>query len=46
MYKEDQVMAKGGYQDCNMPNQNFKKSRHEDNNGYTLFTLHTKSAAE
>ena len=46
MYKEDQVMAKGGCQDCNMPNQTFKKCRNEDNKGYTLFTLHPKSATE
>ena len=46
MCKEDEVTAKEGCQDCNMPNQNFKTCRHEDIKGYTLFNFHPKSATE
>jgi hypothetical protein len=46
MYKEDQVMAKRGCQDCNMPNQILKKYKPKDIKHYALYTLHPKSATD
>jgi hypothetical protein len=46
MYEEDQVTPKGGCQDCNMPNQNLKKCKHDVIKLSTWCTLHPKSATD
>jgi hypothetical protein len=39
-------MPKGGCQNCNMPNQNLKRCKHEDIKRYSLFNFLPKSATD